>query len=188
MPKIDSRYSALQVLGLQPNADEESIKSAYKKLVKMYHPDSQEDGRLHWQYYDIVEAYEYLQMHPVEMSETGGNGVNISHSETSNVAPEIKAARPAKVFGGGNKGPISYGHDRYAQEREFANWSKRQKKEKKERIKQRELELQQKERQKLERDAKAEAAYEEAMRKINIIRTARAIENLMGRAIDEDNK
>ena len=171
MPKIDSRYSALQVLGLQPNADEESIKSAYKKLVKMYHPDSQEDGRLHWQYYDIVEAYEYLQMHPVEM----------------NPAPVIKPVRPAKVFGG-NSGPISYGHDRYAQEREFANWSKRQKQEKKERIKQREIELQQKERQKLERDAKAEAAYEEAMRKINIIRTARAIENLMGRAIDEDNK
>ena len=172
MPKIDSRYSALQVLGLQPNADEESIKSAYKKLVKMYHPDSQEDGRLHWQYYDIVEAYEYLQAHPVEM----------------NNASEPKPPRPAKVFGGGNKGPISYGHDRYAQEREFANWSKRQKQEKKERIKQREMELQQKERQKLERDAKAEAAYEEAMRKINIIRTARAIENLMGRAIDEDNK
>ena len=187
MPKIDSRYSALQVLGLQPNADEESIKSAYKKLVKMYHPDSQEDGRLHWQYYDIVEAYEYLQMHPIEMSETGGNGVNISQSETPNSAPVIKSARPAKVFGG-SSGPISYGHDRYAQEREFANWSKRQKQEKKERIKQREMELQQKERQKLERDAKAEAAYEEAMRKINIIRTARAIENLMGRAIDEDNK
>lgn len=172
MPKIDSRYSALQVLGLQPNADEESIKSAYKKLVKMYHPDSQEDGRLHWQYYDIVEAYEYLQMHPVEM----------------NPDPVVKPVRPAKVFGGGNKGPISYGHDRYAQEREFANWSKRQKQEKKERIKQREMELQQKERQKLERDAKAEAAYEEAMRKINIIRTARAIENLMGRALEEDDK
>ena len=110
-------------------------------------------------------------MHPVEM----------------NSAPVVKKVRPAKVFGG-SSGPISYGHDRYAQEREFANWSKRQKQEKKERIKQREMELQQKERQKLERDAKAEAAYEEAMRKINIIRTARAIENLMGRAIDEDNK
>lgn len=188
MPKINSRYSALQVLGLPPNADEEAVKSAYKKLVKMYHPDSQEDGRLHWQYYDIVEAYEYLQLHPVEMNETGGNGVNISQSETSNVAPEIKPVRPAKVFGGGNSGQISYGHDRYAQEREFANWSKRQKQEKKERIKQREMELQQKERQKIERDALAEAAYEEAMRKINIIRTARAIENLMGRAIDKDNK
>ena len=47
-------------LGLTEGADSETIKSAYKNLVKMYHPDVRSDEASKHQYQAISEAYEYL--------------------------------------------------------------------------------------------------------------------------------
>ena len=59
MARIRSKWEACQVLGLPVNATQEQIKHAYKELSKQYHPEAQPDACLHWQYYDIAEAYHF---------------------------------------------------------------------------------------------------------------------------------
>ena len=58
--KFNSRREALMVLGLDEKADMEAIKSAYKSLVKLYHPDVRGDVASRRQYQAISDAYEYL--------------------------------------------------------------------------------------------------------------------------------
>ena len=56
---INSRSQACHILGLSISAKEADIKSAYKSLVKIYHPDAgrvADTGR----YNEIVEAYNFL--------------------------------------------------------------------------------------------------------------------------------
>ncbi len=53
------------VLGLGENADEDAIKSAYKNLVKLYHPDVRQDAASARQYQAVSEAYEYLMQNTV---------------------------------------------------------------------------------------------------------------------------
>ena len=57
---FSSRTEALLVLGLPKNATKDQIKTAYKKLVRRYHPDVNPDPDKAWQYYDIQGAYDYL--------------------------------------------------------------------------------------------------------------------------------
>ena len=45
---------------------EEQIKTAYKRLVKQYHPDTGNTANVEY-YHRIVEAYEYLKLHPVQV-------------------------------------------------------------------------------------------------------------------------
>ncbi|MCR5097958.1 MAG: DnaJ domain-containing protein [Lachnospiraceae bacterium] len=63
--KFHSRLEALMVLGLNESADEDAIKSAYKNLVKLYHPDVRQDAASARQYQAISEAYEYLSVHTI---------------------------------------------------------------------------------------------------------------------------
>ncbi len=56
---IQSRSEACKILGLGVFASEMEIKSAYKKLVKRYHPDAG-DSADRARYDAIVEAYQYL--------------------------------------------------------------------------------------------------------------------------------
>lgn len=58
--KFRSRREALMVLGLTEDADADTIKSAYKRLVKTYHPDVRPDEASARQYRAISDAYEYL--------------------------------------------------------------------------------------------------------------------------------
>ena len=67
MEKIHSRMEACLILGLPISATDTQIKTAFKELSKQYHPDAQPDVRLHWQYYDMVEAYRYLMQTPADM-------------------------------------------------------------------------------------------------------------------------
>ena len=53
------------VLGLTEGADDEAIKSAYKTLVKTYHPDVRPDAASRRQYEAVVDAYEYLTTHSI---------------------------------------------------------------------------------------------------------------------------
>lgn len=60
---IKNRAEACQILKVNFQADENEIKSAYKRLVKLYHPDSRimVDTQM---YQRVVEAYNYLCANP----------------------------------------------------------------------------------------------------------------------------
>ena len=57
---FQSRREALLALGLTEGADMAAVKSAYKNLVKKYHPDVRSDAASAGQYRAISDAYEYL--------------------------------------------------------------------------------------------------------------------------------
>lgn len=57
------RRQACAILGVSEFATEEEIKTAYRALVKQYHPDT--GNTQNTQYYqNVVQAYEYLKEHP----------------------------------------------------------------------------------------------------------------------------
>ena len=173
MAQINSRMDACMVLGVKPDATEGEIKSAYKNLVKQYHPDSQKDQRLHWQYYDAVEAYEYLLDHPIIIDKQNDVYRKEKLYDYSNVE-ETKnyggGTRPNRIIGNASGTTIRYGSSRYEQEREVANWEQRRKKEKKEELKRRQDEMKQKDEAEKRRAQESEQEYRNAMRMINIIR------------------
>ncbi len=71
--KFNSPRDALLQLGLTGPATREDVKSAYRDLLKVYHPDAHPEPSVAWQYYDIVDAYEYL-MATYDALEAGGGG------------------------------------------------------------------------------------------------------------------
>lgn len=65
------RRQACAILGVSEFATEEEIKSAYRALVKRYHPDT--GNTQNTQYYQsVVQAYEYLKTHPMTVSRNYG--------------------------------------------------------------------------------------------------------------------
>lgn len=50
-----------KVLGVKRRASQEEIKKAYKKLVKLYHPDINPDPKAAEIFKDINEAYNVLK-------------------------------------------------------------------------------------------------------------------------------
>ena len=56
---INSRKEACDILGINVNSTMADIKSAYKNLVKKYHPDSGNTENVST-YYLVTEAYGYL--------------------------------------------------------------------------------------------------------------------------------
>lgn len=49
-----------RVLGLNPNADDRDIKSAYRRLAKTYHPDRSGSAATREKFIEVNEAYEIL--------------------------------------------------------------------------------------------------------------------------------
>ncbi len=58
--KYSNPKDALLQLGITSPATLEDVKSAYRELLKIYHPDAHPDPAVAWQYYDITDAYDYL--------------------------------------------------------------------------------------------------------------------------------
>ena len=69
-----------EVLGIKPGASQEEIKSAYRKLVKKYHPDQYGDNPLkelaQEKLAEVNEAYEMLK-------NNGGNNYSYNNSSSS---------------------------------------------------------------------------------------------------------
>ena len=50
-----------KILGVEKNADTDTIKKAYRTLAKKYHPDSNKSPEAEEKFKDISEAYEVLK-------------------------------------------------------------------------------------------------------------------------------
>lgn len=50
-----------QTLGIEPDADEAAIKSAYRRLARKYHPDVSEHADAEAQFKNVAEAYQVLK-------------------------------------------------------------------------------------------------------------------------------
>lgn len=48
------------VLGIDPSADEKTIKTAFRKLARLYHPDVSKEAQSEKKFKDVAEAYEVL--------------------------------------------------------------------------------------------------------------------------------
>ncbi|NME82718.1 J domain-containing protein [Clostridium sp. SM-530-WT-3G] len=74
-----------EVLGVKPGASQDEIKSAYRKLIKKYHPDQYGDNPLkdlaQEKMIEINEAYDAL-------TKNGGNSYNSSSSYSSNTSSQ----------------------------------------------------------------------------------------------------
>lgn len=75
------REKYLRLLNLREGYNELELKSAYKKLVKIYHPDS---GGSHEEFLLLKDAYEYLLKNPKKEE-------NISQSPSNPSAPRSSA-------------------------------------------------------------------------------------------------
>ena len=60
---INSPNEARLVLGIGPNATMDDVRQAYKRLVKLYHPDAGPSANREY-YFRVREAYEYLSCNP----------------------------------------------------------------------------------------------------------------------------
>ena len=50
-----------EILGVDADADDKAIKTAYRKLARKYHPDVSEHGDAEAQFKEVSEAYEVLK-------------------------------------------------------------------------------------------------------------------------------
>ncbi len=72
-----------KVLGVSPDASEEEIKSAYRQLVKKYHPDNYADSPLadlaNEKMQEVNEAYDMVMKSRRETGPTGGYDANAQY-------------------------------------------------------------------------------------------------------------
>ncbi len=84
-------------LGIQQDATEEEIKSAYRKLSMKYHPDKNEnDVFFAARFLEIQEAYETLISPALRKSYDSGLDAGLRH-EKSSLAPVIKSFTANKI-------------------------------------------------------------------------------------------
>ena len=85
-----------EVLGIKPAASSEEIKSAYRKLVKQYHPDQFRDNPLQTlaeeKLAEINQAYEMLSNGNTTNSSSNNSNSSYSNGSTAQSAP-LREAR-----------------------------------------------------------------------------------------------
>lgn len=93
---IFTRQQACFYLGVNIDADVDTIKKAYRYKAKMYHPDANPSNDTSEYYIMVQKSYEYLINNPYVPVQ---NNINNSINNNMNISPKYNAVvRPAKVF------------------------------------------------------------------------------------------
>ena len=86
-----------EVLGIKPGASQEEIKSAYRKLVKQYHPDQYRDNPLQElaekKLAEVNEAYQMLTNGNASSSSSSYSSNSYSNTSNGNDASMLQEAR-----------------------------------------------------------------------------------------------
>lgn len=86
-----------EVLGIKPGASQEEIKSAYRKLVKQYHPDQYRDNPLQElaekKIAEVNEAYQMLTNGNASSSSSSYSSNSYSNTSNGNDASMLQEAR-----------------------------------------------------------------------------------------------
>lgn len=171
---IADHHHACSILGITDGADQKSIKTAYRALLKKYHPDvTGDNSSLAIERYELInQAFEFL-------INEAGNGIGLTAQESMKKADysydsQYRASGPKIV--GQNVSRQSSGSDYAAFEKKY----QKIKKEKKQEFIKKQEELAKKRK-------KDQEDYDRVMKAVEAIRTARAIEALI-RASDDMNK
>ena len=166
---IRDRREACLILGIPDGADQGMIKSAYKRAVRLYHPDagaSADETR----YLRVTEAYAYLtgQIPPVQESpaqQKGGNG------------PQTQGTgRTVKVYGQTAGRTAAKAPDNYA---DFQRKYEKRREEKARDFDRRMKDYAAEQERLAEEKRKEEEEYRRAMELIRSIRLAEAIKELI---------
>jgi len=178
--RFQSRDEALHLLGLDGGATEEQIKTVYRMLAKQYHPDGSGNEDTLRQFYDIRDAYEYLTSVSGDVDASDSTVSDTARMNRWNGYTSQENFRTPHIFGE-QKNLDQASWRRHLRE-ENARKEKRHQQAQKERQEKYRQQMQQ--RYKIEqenrlRKEKQDREYREAMEKINIIRTARAIETIL---------
>lgn len=170
---ILDHHHACTILGVGDGTDLQKVKTAYKALLKKYHPDvTGDNSAMAIERYELInQAYEFL----VEENEHRQSNIYNERLEKvrSELSGEIRKRGPQIV--GGNSYNGSSGADYAAFEKKY---QKRKREKKQEFIKKQE-ELARKRK-------KDQEDYDRVMRAVDAIRTARALEALI--RASEDRK
>lgn len=89
------RKVACQILGVSELATEEEIKNAYKRLIKLYHPDSGNTKDIN-NYHNVVWAYNYLKDNRISYVNSGARVMGSGYSSTKNSYSYSKAREYAQ--------------------------------------------------------------------------------------------
>ena len=111
---VRSRTEALKILGLRPESKEEDWKSAYRNIVKVYHPDNISGSGIWPEGMDHAARLKYSE----QMLSLAKEAIDFLQSENvCIIGNQPKKTSPApnkpKVVGGGEA--YSFSHDQYKQ-------------------------------------------------------------------------
>ena len=162
---IFTRMQACQILNLPMNATDAQIKTAYKELVKLYHPDSGKTSNVDY-YNAVVEAYEFLcapQNKPYVINTNNAQETSL-YQYVLNKGNQVKRpSTPSRTV---------YQKSSASDYEAFEKKIKKQKQQKAAAFEKMTHEYS-------KQIEKQEADYKKAMDAINAIRTARAIEAMI---------
>lgn len=174
---IKNRAEACMKMGLSIAATEADIRSAFKTLVKIYHPDSADGGDAA-KYNEIVEAYEYLcPKSGTKSAAKQGNQQRPSYSKV--VGGNLRRSTPTGGVNGGKQ------FRNTASRSDYESFQKKMKKQQE----QKKADFEKKTKEYSAKIAKQEADYKRAMNAIDAIRIARAIEGMVwANGLEKDGK
>lgn len=178
--KFKTVNDALLVLGIRGEATMDDVKGAYKELLKLYHPDEKPSESTAWQYYDIRDAYDFLMeiFKDERIRVVGGAPYYKRSSGNGSVLKKEEPFDPPNSRTGGriigNAGAVKEIKERQSQRTKALK---------------KDLEIREKRKAEEELEKRrAEAAFQEAMEKINRIRFAERSAEIISALIKEGNK
>lgn len=110
-----------KILGLQPGATKAEIKTAYRKLVKLYHPDRDQSPDAQMMYREIRSAYDILLNSDSRIGTEAETAANQSYSRHASQTSSFRSRKTQYPY---TSYVDSSGQTTFTRE-EWDNWEKR---------------------------------------------------------------